>query len=69
MAQAPTFQGMALEVNWGTYNVYATPDGMVGVVVNRDTGKQVKRFKGESAWADADRFATDLHWTHDIGNR
>jgi hypothetical protein len=69
MSQATTFQGMKFEVNWGNYDVFATPDGMVAVVVDRFRGKQVKRFKGESAWADADRYATDLHWTHDIGNR
>ena len=65
-AHTETFQGMTLEANWGSYNVYATPNGMKAAVVDWRTGKAVKRFSGESSWSDADRWATDLHYIHDI---
>jgi len=62
----PEFDGMELEVNWGSYNVYASEDGMKAVVVDWRTGKPSKRFKGETAHHDADRWATDLHYAHDL---
>lgn len=63
--QLDTFEGMALEENWGSYNSYATEDGMKAVVVDWRTGKAVKRYKGETAYMDANRWASDLHFTHD----
>lgn len=61
-----TYEGMPLEQNWGSYNTYATEDGMKAVVVDWRTGKALKRFTGETAYQDADRWATDLHYAHDL---
>jgi hypothetical protein len=41
---------------WGSYTVYS--DSMSGRVVH--DGKIIKRFKGETAWIDAERYAEDL---------
>lgn len=62
----PEFEGMTLDTNWGSFNTYATEDGMTAVVVDWRTGKAVKRYTGETAYQDADRWATDLHFAHDI---
>lgn len=47
-----------------TYNynicVLHDDDNLVSYVV--DNGKTVKKFKGESAWMDAERFAEDLEF-------
>ena len=51
--------------NWGSYDVWVSPD--LGLVSEWKTGRIVKRFQGETAWSDAERWATDLHFVHDIG--
>jgi len=61
--ETETYEGMEFEVNWGSYNVYC--DNMNAVVVEWRTGKALKRFRGETAPHDADRWATDLHYAHD----
>jgi hypothetical protein len=63
--QLETYKGMDLEQNYGSYNSYASPDGMKAVVVDWRTGKPVKRFTGETAHQDAERWAWDLHYAHD----
>jgi hypothetical protein len=65
-AELPEFEGMTLEENWGSYSSYATPEGMKAVVVDWRTGKPVKRYKGETAHQDANRWASDLHYAHDL---
>ena len=59
-----TFESMPLDENWGSFNTYSDSDK--AVVVEWRTGKAVKRFKGETAWSDANRWASDLHFAHDI---
>jgi len=63
--QLDTFNGMELNENWGSFNTYSTNDGMSAVVVEWRTGRAVKRFKGETAHTDANRWATDLHYAQD----
>jgi len=60
MTQKTASQEMVFELSCGNYDVYATPDGMAAVVVDQFMGRQVKQFEGESAWADAGRYAGDL---------
>lgn len=52
--------GLALEETYGPYEVYADDDR--AVIINTDRHKVVKRFRGESAWSNANRYASDLYW-------
>jgi len=65
----PVMDGMPLETNWGSYNVYATPDGTKAIITQWSTGFTLKTFTGETAWSDADRYATDLYFSHDLAMR
>lgn len=65
-SEVPEFEGMPLEENWGSFNTYATENGMKAVVVDWRTGKAVKRYTGETAYQDANRWAYDLHYAHDL---
>lgn len=49
---------MELDIEYGKYEVYS--DSMNAEVRDASTGKVVKKFKGETAHMDADRFASDL---------
>lgn len=66
MEHKETFTGMDFDANWGSYNTYATEDGMKAIVVEWRTDRVLKRFTGETAYQDADRWATDLHFAHDM---
>lgn len=66
MSDKTTFNGLEFETNWGSYNTYASPNGMRAIVVDWRTDKVVKRFNGETAYQDADRWANDLHYAHDL---
>ena len=65
----PEVGGMPLETNWGSFNVYARPDGMKAVITQWSTGSTLKTFIGETAWSDADRYAADLYFSHDLAMR
>jgi hypothetical protein len=58
-------QGLPLDTNSGSFSTYASPDGMRAIVVEWRTGKACKRFKGETAHQDAERWAYDLHVAND----
>ena len=64
--QLPVVEGMPFEDNWGSFNTYVSIDGTKAVVVEWRTGRVVKRFKGETAYTDADRWAYDLHIVQDV---
>jgi len=51
--------------NWGSFDVLAAT-GEAQVVEWR-TGRIVKEFHGPTATADADTWAEELHWIHDLG--
>jgi hypothetical protein len=61
MAQKTAFKGIPWIGGRGDYHVYRTPDEMVVVVIDNLKNRQVKEFKGESAWSDAERYAEDMH--------
>lgn len=50
--------------NHGTYSVYA--DSFRAVVVDGEQ-RIIKRFKGETAWSDAERYASDRAWEEVYG--
>ena len=60
----PVFQGLPLDAAVGKYAVYANSDK--AIVVDSTTGKVVKQFPGETAWADGERYAGDLHLEESI---
>jgi hypothetical protein len=62
-SEVQTYQGLDFDTNWGSYNVYS--GSMKAVVLDWRTEKAVKRFKGETAHTDANRWAYDLHIVHD----
>ncbi len=51
----------------GDYEVQS--EELSAVVVNVVSGKVVKRFRGESAWSDANRYATDLYFAEINGGK
>lgn len=48
---------LSLESTYGNFQAWTS--NMYGAVINTATGKVVKRFRGEMAWSDADRYAGD----------
>jgi hypothetical protein len=66
MRYKETFAGLDFDTNFGSFNTYATEDGMKAIVVDWRADKVVKRFTGETAYQDADRWANDLHYAHDL---
>lgn len=63
--QLTVVEGLPFENNWGSFNTYASLHGNRVIVVDWRTERVVKRFKGETAYTDADRWAYDLHITQD----
>jgi len=59
ISRPAVFQGLPLDGATGKYAVYANNDK--AIVVDGTTGKAVKRFSGETAWSDGERYAGDLH--------
>jgi len=59
ISRPEVFQGLPLDGATGKYAVYANNDK--AIVVDGTTGKAVKRFSGETAWSDGERYAGDLH--------
>lgn len=53
--------GMKMEDRIGQFESWASD--FAATVINTETLKIVKRFRGESAWSDANRLAGDLHET------
>jgi hypothetical protein len=51
-------ENMTLDETYGHYAVYS--ESLRAVVVDTLTGATLKRYKGESAWSDAERYASDL---------
>lgn len=54
VSQADEFK---LEDQFGVYQVWS--GSLSAKIVNTDNGKTVKKFKGETAWSDAVRWAGD----------
>lgn len=50
------------DYNIGNYECEVDDDALIALVRNVVTGKVARRFTGETAWADARRYASDLHW-------
>lgn len=57
---AQELEGLATEERFAQFEVWA--DDERAVIINTDTHKVVKRFRGESAWSNAARYASDLYW-------
>jgi hypothetical protein len=57
-------EGLPFEENWGSFTTYATDDK--AVVVDWRTGLVSKRFEGQQARLEANRWAYDLHYAHDL---
>ena len=51
-------ENLVHDATYGHYAVYA--GSMRAIVVDTLTGTTVKRYAGETAWMDADRYAGDL---------
>jgi hypothetical protein len=61
-----TFNGLDFDTNWGSFNVYASDDGKKAIVVEWRTDRVVKVCKGATAFNDADKWAYELHYVHDL---
>jgi len=66
MEHKETFNGLDFDTNFGSFNTYATEDGTKAIVIEWRTDRVLKVFKGETAYQDADRWAYDLHYAHDL---
>lgn len=66
MSYKETFAGLDLDTNWGSFNTYTNMEGTKALVVEWRTDRVLKKFVGETAHEDADRWAYDLHVTHDV---
>lgn len=53
---------MIPDYNIGDYEVHVDDEALKAVVIYLPTGKPIKKFGGETAWADARRHAEDLYW-------
>jgi hypothetical protein len=53
-----TTKGVVMETTDYGHGITVESDSMSGIV--RVNGKIVKKFRGETAWSDAERHATDL---------
>jgi hypothetical protein len=60
------FGKLELDSNWGSFNTYSNLDGTESIVVEWRTDRVVKRFKGDTAHEDADKWAHELHYVHDL---
>lgn len=50
------------DYNIGNYEVLVDDENLVAQVIFLPNGKPIKKFKGETAWSDARRHATDMHF-------
>lgn len=50
------------DYNIGDYEVLVDDKNLVSLVIYLPTGRTMKRFTGESAWADARRHANDKYF-------
>lgn len=53
---------MTPDYNIGDYEVQVDDAALVAQVVYLPSGKPIKKFVGERAWAEARRHAEDMHW-------
>lgn len=53
---------MTPDYNIGDYEVQFDDAALVAQVVYLPSGKPIKKFVGERAWADARRHAEDMFW-------
>lgn len=44
----------------GDYETAVDDQRLIAIVRNTSTGKTIRRFTGETAWSDAERYADDL---------
>jgi hypothetical protein len=58
--------GLRQEEVWGAFESWAD-DNTRAVVIDRKAGKVIKRFRGESAWSDANRDASDRYMADKYG--
>jgi len=58
--------GLSQEEIWGRFESWAD-DSTRAVVIDRETGEVIKRFRGESAWSDANRHASDIYMADKYG--
>jgi hypothetical protein len=63
-----TYNGLDFDTNWGSLNTYTTEDGTRAIIVEWRTDRVVKSFSGENAYLEADRWAYELHYAHDLRN-
>lgn len=52
---------MLPDYNIGNYEVFVDNKTLVAEVIYSPSGKPIKKFVGETAWADARRHADDMH--------
>jgi hypothetical protein len=53
------FPGFSIDFTQGDYGTYLADDTMSAILVDLRTGRKLKTFKGETAWSDASRAASD----------
>ncbi len=53
------FNDFSIDFQQGDWATYLSDDTMTAILVDLRTGRKVKTFKGESAWSDASREASD----------
>ena len=53
------FQGFSIDFDQGNWATYLSDDALTAILVDLRTGRKVKTFKGETAWSDAAREASD----------
>ena len=53
------FPGFSIDFDQDNWATYLSDDAMTAILVDLRTGRKVKTFKGETAWSDASREATD----------
>lgn len=51
-----------IDQQWGNYVTLVDDTNLVAVVRNARTGVTLKTFRGETAWSDAGRYASDKHY-------